>query len=49
MQAEDLDTLFMLPSSEQGLDKLESLQQQLKGLSFDPDDTDTWVLTWGNT
>jgi hypothetical protein len=49
MQAEDLDTLFMLPLSEQALEELESLQQQLQGLSFDPDDTDTWVPTWGKT
>lgn len=48
MQAEDLDSLFMLPLSVQALDELESLQDQLQGLTYDEDVTDVWVPIWGS-
>lgn len=45
MQAEDLDTLFILPLLEQALDELETLQEQLQGLTYDQSGTDRWVPT----
>jgi hypothetical protein len=49
MQAEDLDTLFMLPLSEQALDELEALQEQLRETQYDQEGTDRWTPIWGNT
>jgi len=49
MQAEDLDTLFMLPLSEQALDELEALQEQLQEVQYDQEETDSWTPIWGNT
>jgi hypothetical protein len=47
MQAEDLDTLFMLPLSEQALDELEALHEQLQGVQYDQEETDKWTPIWG--
>jgi hypothetical protein len=48
MQAEDLDTLFMLPLSEEALGELETLQEHLQEIDYDQDATDKWVPMWGN-
>jgi hypothetical protein len=48
MQAEDLDTLFMLPLSEQALDELENPQAQLQDFPYDQDSEDQWTPIWGN-
>lgn len=48
MQAEGLDTLFMLPLSEQAMDELETLQEQLQGQPYDQNAIDRWVPIWGN-
>jgi hypothetical protein len=48
MQAQDLDTLFMLPLSVQALGELELLQEQLQELAYDENSTDRWIPTWGN-
>jgi hypothetical protein len=48
MQAEDLDTLFMLPLSEQALDELENLQAQLQDFPYDQESDDQWTPIWGN-
>lgn len=45
MQAEDLETRFMLPFSEEALDDLESLQLQLQALPYDQTSQDHSVST----
>jgi hypothetical protein len=47
MQAEDLDTLFMLPLSAEALVELDTLQHQLQQLIYDPDNIDRWTPIWG--
>ena len=49
MQADDLDSLFLLPLSQQALEELEELQNQLQDIPYDDDATDKWVPIWGNT
>jgi hypothetical protein len=48
MQAEDLDTLFMLPLSVEAIDELEALQLQLHQMEYDQDNVDKWVPMWGS-
>ena len=48
MQAEDLDTIFFLPLSDQALQELESLQEQLQSLTYDHDSADRWIPIWGS-
>lgn len=48
MQAEDLDSLFMLPLSVQALEELESLQNQLQQREYRPQDDDKWLPIWGS-
>jgi hypothetical protein len=48
MQAEDLDTLFMLPLSVEALDELEALQLQLHQMEYDQDNVDKWAPMWGS-
>jgi len=47
MQADDLDSLFLLPLSQQALEELEELQNQLQDIPYDDDATDKWVPIWG--
>jgi hypothetical protein len=47
MQAEDLDSIFFLPLSQQALQELEDLQAQLQVLPYDENAKDNWVPTWG--
>ena len=46
MQADDLDSLFLLPLSQQAL---EELQNQLQDIPYDDDAIDKWVPILGNT
>jgi hypothetical protein len=48
MQADDLDTLFMLPLSEEALDELVSLQNQLQAIDYDENAIDKWMPIWGS-
>jgi hypothetical protein len=48
MQAEDMDTLFVLPLSVQAHEELELLQDQLQDLSYDEFGTDRWTPMWGD-
>jgi hypothetical protein len=43
MQAEDLDSLFLLPLSQQAFDELDSLQVQLQALTYDEHTNDCWT------
>lgn len=46
MQAEDLDSLFRLPLSQQALLELEELQMQLQQIPYDADEVDIWTPIW---
>jgi hypothetical protein len=48
MQAEDLDTLFILLFSPQALEELDLLQSQLANTAYDQKATDKWTPIWGN-
>jgi hypothetical protein len=48
MQAEDLESLFLLPLSQQAFEELENLQAQLQDLPYDVDAADRWTPIWGN-
>lgn len=48
MQAEDLDTLFMLPLSVHALQELDLLQEQLQELDYDETSKDSWKPVWGD-
>jgi len=48
MQAEDLDSLFILPLTQEAFTELESLQDLLQTISFDESVKDKWTLTWGS-
>jgi hypothetical protein len=48
MQAADLDTLFVLPLSQQALEELEELQAHLQNMPDDEHSHDHWTPTWGN-
>jgi hypothetical protein len=43
MQAEDLDTLFILSFSPQALEELDLLQSQLANTAYDQEATDKWT------
>ena len=47
MQAEDLDSIFFLPLSQQALQELEDLQAQLQVLPYNEEAKDIWVPAWG--
>jgi len=44
MEAIDLDSLFLLPLSQQAFEELETLQAQLQDIPYD-----RWIPVWGNT
>jgi hypothetical protein len=48
MQAEDLDTIFMLPLSDEALEELEALQGQLQEIEYDQERGDKWKPVWGS-
>lgn len=48
MSAQDLDSLFNLPLSQQALDELQDLEDMLMYQSFDEQDKDCWTYQWGN-
>ena len=49
MEAVDLDSLFLLPLSQQAFEELETLQAQLQDIPYDEDAVDRWIPVWGNT
>jgi len=49
MEADDLDTIFFLPLSQQACEELEMLQAHLEDQPYDEEAADHWVPTWGNT
>jgi hypothetical protein len=48
MEAEDLDSLFILPLSPQASEELEMLQWQLANMPYDQEAVDKWIPIWGN-
>ena len=48
MQAEDLDSLFFLPLSQQAFQEFEDLQARLQLITYDDTAIDQWVPIWGN-
>jgi hypothetical protein len=48
MQTEDLDSLFVLPLSQQALEDLQHLQAHLQGIPYDKHSQDCWKPIWGN-
>lgn len=48
MQAEDLDTIFILPFSEEAFAEFENLQTQLENLPYDDSNSDRWLPVWGS-
>ena len=48
MQAEDLDSLFFLPLSQQAFQEFEDLQARLQLIPYDDTAIDQWVPIWGN-
>ena len=48
MSAEDLDTLFALPISQEAFEELETLGDFLQLQTFDEESRDTWTYQWGN-
>jgi hypothetical protein len=48
MQADDLDSLFFLPLSQQAFQEFENLQARLQLIPYDDTATDRWVPTWGS-
>jgi len=49
MEAVDLDSLFLLPLSQQAFEELETLQAQLQDIPYDEDVVDRWIPIWVNT
>jgi len=48
MQTDDLALLFHLPLSEQAMQELVSLQQEIQLVEFDENNKYTWSFLWGN-
>jgi len=48
MQTQDLDTLFILPLSQQDLEELDDLQNHLQVLPYAADSQDQWSPIWEN-
>jgi hypothetical protein len=48
MQADDLDSLFILPLSAEALHELDNLQAQLQTMPYDDENVDSWVPVWGS-
>jgi hypothetical protein len=48
LSAEDLDSLFWLPLSQEAFDELQSLQDVLMTQTFDEQTKDVWLCQWGN-
>ena len=48
MQAEDLDSLFFLPLSQQTFQEFKDLQARLQLIPYDDTAIDQWVPIWGN-
>lgn len=47
MQAEDLESLFMLPPTKVAFADLKNLQEFLQTVAFDNNQKDKWTLIWG--
>jgi hypothetical protein len=48
MKAEDLDSIFHLPLSQEAFDEMLQLQDHLSGVQYDQTGEDTWTFIWGN-
>lgn len=48
MQAEDLDSLFMLPFSNEAYAEFVSLQEELQIMEYDEEGVDNWSPIWGD-
>jgi hypothetical protein len=48
MSAEDLDTLFALPISQEAFEELQMLSVFLQSQAFDEDSKDIWTYQWGS-
>jgi hypothetical protein len=48
MQTEDLDSIFVLPLSQQALEDLQHLLAHLQGIPYDEHSQDCWKPIWGN-
>jgi hypothetical protein len=49
MDAEDSDSIFILPILQEAFNKLQNLRDHLLLQMFDEHDKDTWSYQWGNT
>ena len=48
IQSEDLDSIFVLPLSEDAFGELDKLQEKLQELEYDEDSNDRWFPIWGH-
>ena len=48
MEATDLDTIFILPLSQQAMEELDHLQIELQNVPYDENAKDQWQRLWGN-
>jgi hypothetical protein len=48
MQTEDLDSIFMLPLSQQAFDEFQQLQVEIQEFHFEEHEKDSWHPTWGD-
>ena len=48
MEATELDTIFILPLSQQAMEELDQLQNELQNVPYDENAKDQWQPLWGN-
>lgn len=48
MAAEDLESLFFLPLSQEAFDELQELDALVQPQAFDEDNKDKWTYHWGS-
>ena len=49
VQADDLDSIFLLPLSQEAMDELIQLQLMTESIPYDENLNDTWQTSWGGT
>ena len=47
VQADDLDTIFFLPLSQEAMDELIQVQLMVENIPYDESSNDTWHTGWG--
>jgi hypothetical protein len=47
IQSDDLDSIFVLPLSQDAFGELDQLQEKLQELEYDEDSIDRWFPIWG--